>query len=140
MNEKILTDRYDINVRFGETDAMGVVWHGNYLKFFEDGRESFGRSYGLKYLWIFENGFYTPIVSIKCDYKKPLYYGEDAYVITRYRDCEAAKIQFEYEIHRSSDDVILAIGESLQVFITHEHELILTSPQFFLEWKKKYLG
>ena len=140
MYNKILTDKYDINVRFGETDAMGVVWHGNYLKFFEDGRESFGRTYGLRYLWIYENGFFTPIVSISCDYKKPLYYGEEAYVLTKFIDTDAAKVQFEYEIHRKNDDELLAQGQSLQVFVTHQHELILNTPQFFQDWKNKYLG
>ena len=36
-----LTDRKEIIVRFSEVDSMRIVWHGNYLKYFEDGRESF---------------------------------------------------------------------------------------------------
>ena len=40
----------DVRVRFSETDNLGVVWHGNYVKYFEDGREAFGREHNISYL------------------------------------------------------------------------------------------
>ena len=45
-----LTASVIIRVRFNETDPLGIVWHGNYIKYFEEGREAFGRKYGLSYL------------------------------------------------------------------------------------------
>ena len=44
---KYLINQTEIAIRFSEVDAMNVVWHGNYLKFFEDGREALGEKYGL---------------------------------------------------------------------------------------------
>jgi len=41
---------YEIRVRFVETDPLGIVWHGNYIQYFEDGREAFGRHHGISYL------------------------------------------------------------------------------------------
>jgi len=40
----------EIRVRFAETDPLGIVWHGNYIQYFEDGREAFGRHHGIAYL------------------------------------------------------------------------------------------
>ena len=48
--KKVLKDRTEVKVRFGEVDSMGIVWHGNYVKYIEEGRESFGRKYGISYL------------------------------------------------------------------------------------------
>ena len=48
-----LTDRTTIKVRFSEIDSMQIVWHGEYVRYFEDGREAFGKRYGLDYMSIY---------------------------------------------------------------------------------------
>ena len=57
--EKIKTLVHNSNfaVRFNETDPLGIVWHGNYITYFEDGREAFGRHFGISYLDIQKSGF-----------------------------------------------------------------------------------
>jgi acyl-CoA thioester hydrolase len=133
----VLTTRTEVLVRFSEADAMGVVWHGNYIKYFEDGREAFGREHGLSYLDVFNHGFMTPIVKINCNYKRSLEYGQTAIVETTYIDKAAAKLVFRYTIYRKGDYEILATGETEQVFLNKDKELHLTLPEFFMEWKKK---
>ena len=56
-----LTASVIIRVRFSETDPLGIVWHGNYIKYFEEGREAFGRKYGLSYLDVQREGSYRKI-------------------------------------------------------------------------------
>ncbi len=51
--QALLTERVEILVRFNEADPLGIVWHGHYVRYFEDGREAFGNKYGLRYLDIF---------------------------------------------------------------------------------------
>ena len=51
-----------VRVRFVETDPLGIVWHGNYIQYFEDGREAFGRHHGISYLNQKHFGYATPIV------------------------------------------------------------------------------
>ncbi|MGA2824226.1 MAG: acyl-CoA thioesterase [Bacteroidales bacterium] len=133
-----LIDRKEITVRFGEVDSMGLVWHGNYFKYFEDGRESFGAKYNLGYLDVYRYNIMIPIVKVSCDYKKPLVYGDTAIIETRFINSEAAKIQFEYSVYRKSDIELMATGSSMQVFLTPEKELLLTAPEFFIGWKKKW--
>jgi len=133
-----LIDRKEVVVRFSEVDSMRIVWHGNYLKYFEDGRESFGLKYSLGYLDVYKHNVMIPIVKINCDYKRPLEYGDTAIVETRYILTDAAKIVFEYKIFRKSDLEISATGNSTQVFLTPSGELLLTSPEFYTGWKKRW--
>jgi acyl-CoA thioester hydrolase len=134
-----LVNRTEITVRFSEIDALGIVWHGHYLKFFEDGREAFGRQYELGYLTIHRNDFLVPLVNITIDFKRTVKYGENVIIETTYTDCPAAKIIFNYKLYRSSDMALVATGSSIQVFMDLKQELYITQPGFFLEWKKKYL-
>lgn len=136
--DKVLEDKIEVKIRFNEIDSMNVVWHGNYVKYMEDGRESFGEKYGLHYLDFIKQSLIAPIVNIELEYKKFLKYGEKAIVETKYVDCEAAKLKFEYTIYRSCNNEVVATGKSIQVFLNTEGELLLTIPPFFYEWKKKW--
>lgn len=134
-----LINKTSLRVRFSEVDSMQIVWHGEYVRYFEDGIEAFGREYsGLGYIDIYKSGFLTPIVKIVCDYKTPLTCGETAIIETRYINCEAAKILFEYTIYREADRQVVATGESVQVFLNSNNQLELVNPEFYLEWKKKW--
>lgn len=133
-----LTDTTTIKVRFSEVDFMQIVWHGQYIRYFEDGRESFGSHYGITYMDVYKNGFMTPIVSLDCQYKKPLSVGDEAIIETRYINTEAAKILFEYTIYKADDHSVVATGSSVQVFLNTNRELELVNPQFYLDWKKKW--
>lgn len=133
-----LTDRKEIDIRFSEVDSMRIVWHGNYIRYFEDGRESFGLRYNLGYLDVYKHQVMIPIVKINCDFKRPLEYGDMAIVETRYVPTDAAKIVFEYTIFRKSDMEVMATGSSVQVFLTPAGELLLTSPEFYTGWKKRW--
>lgn len=133
-----LTDRTTIKVRFSEIDSMQIVWHGEYVRYFEDGRESFGRHYGLDYMSIHREGYVVPIVDLTCQFKQPLSFGEEAIVETRYIRCDAAKILFEYTIYRAADRSIVATGTTTQVFLNANKELELMNPGFYIEWQKKW--
>lgn len=139
-NKPSLTDKTTVRVRFSEVDSMNVVWHGGYVRYFEDGRESFGLRYpGLGYMDIAASGYTAPIVKLELDFIQPLRYGDTAVVETRYIETEAAKICFEYEIRRESDGAVAATGSTMQVFVRPEGELELVNPEFYLEWKRKWL-
>ena len=137
--EASLIDRVEVRVRFSEVDALQIVWHGEYVKYIEDGRESFGRRYGLGYMDMRKAGFAAPIVKLNIDYKLSLSFNEQAIVETRYVACDAAKIQFDYTIYRKSDGTVVAEASTVQVF-THLHTnlLELNNPDFYLKWKGKW--
>src|SRR5918997_1400770 len=136
---KSLIQRTEIAVRFNEADPLGIVWHGHYIRYFEDGREAFGNSHGLSYLDFYKQGFVVPVVKISCDYKRSLRYGDKLIIESRFIACDAAKIIFEYTLFNAKTEELVANGSSLQVFLDKETSTLqLTNPPFFEEWKKKH--
>lgn len=131
-----LTVSENIRVRFSEVDSLGIVWHGHYITYFEEGREAFGRQHGLAYLDVFANGYTTPIVKTTLEHKLPLRYGDVARIETTVVDTPAAKMIFRFTIYNDKNEVVCN-GETVQVFIDKEGELMLTNPSFYEEWKRK---
>ena len=128
----------EVVVRFNEADPLGIVWHGHYVRYFEDGREAFGQAFGLSYLDVYKQGFSVPIVKVQCDYKKSLRYGDKMIIETTFTPSVAAKLLFSYKIFNASTRELVATGSTLQVFLDLEkEELQLVNPAFFAEWKKK---
>lgn len=134
----VLSETIPIHIRFHEVDSLRIVWHGHYLKYFEDGREDFGRKYGIGYMDVFSVGLMTPLVKISCKYKRPIKYEDKVILETRFVDSEAAKIMFEFTLFKEGTKEIFATGTSTQVFLDEQGELMLTPPDFFKEWKKKW--
>lgn len=131
----ILKNETRFNVRFSEVDSMRVVWHGNYLKYFEDGREAFGEEHDLDYLKIYKNGHLTPIVHSEMDFKSPLRYGDVGIIETSFINSPAAKIIHEYRILNAETRKVLVVGKTIQVFTNVEGVLQLNNPDFFEHWK-----
>lgn len=137
---KTLSHTTKITVRFSECDALKMVWHGNYVKYFEDGREDFGKAHEFEYMEIFrKTGLAVPLIHLECDFKKMVGIGETIYVETTLVDNPASKIIFNYTIYNEQKEVVCK-GNSVQVFLhTEKKELMITVPPFFEEWKRKYL-
>ena len=134
----MLSYETEVTVRFNEADPLGIVWHGHYLRYFEDGREAFGKAHGISYLECYNHGVAVPIVSVHCDYSKPLRYGDTVIVQAIFVNCAAAKMMFDYKIFEASKRTLVAKGSSVQVFVDlKSFQLQLTLPAFFEEWKRK---
>lgn len=133
-----LTNTIEIEVKFSDVDMLGVVWHGNYIRYFEDGREAFGRQYGLGYMDVYNAGFIVPIVNVNCDYKRFLRYEDKVIIETIYTPAESAKINFNYRLFNAKTGELIVKGSSMQVFVHRDNfELQLTNPDFFVDWKQK---
>lgn len=131
-----LTVSHEIRVRFNETDPLGIVWHGYYITYFEDGREAFGREHGISYLDVNDYGYTTPIVKSVCEHKLSLRYGDVARIETTIVDTPAAKMIFRYKIYDTNNE-IACTGETVQVFLDTKGDLVLNYPPFFDEWRRK---
>ncbi len=137
MKEPVLSAEKIIDIRFSEVDSMAIVWHGSYVQYFEDAREEFGRKYQLEYLRIYDHGYYAPLVELKLNYKQPLQYQHQARVVITFRPTDAAKIVFDYEVFDLETNQLAATGHSVQVFIDHDRNLVLQTPDFFQKWKEE---
>ena len=140
LETKTLVSTTEVDVRFSEVDSLRVVWHGNYLLYFELGREAFGKQYDLEYLQVYDKGFVVPLVKTLVEHKSPLMYGDTAVIETTLIDNPAAKIHFQYRIYNKATGKLSATGETVQVFVDNDGDLFITMPPFFTEWKKAYLN
>jgi len=128
-----------LNIRFSEVDSMNIVWHGSYVMYFEDAREVFGKKYGIAYLDIFGQGYYAPLVDLSFKYKSPITYDMKPEITITYKPVDAAKIVFDYEITNPENGEVLATGHSVQVFMDLNYQLVWVNPEFYEEWKKKWI-
>lgn len=137
--EQKLEDICKVPVRFSEIDSMRVAWHGSYIKYLEDGRESFGRRYpGIGYAEISASGMYAPIVDVHVKYYGPLGLNDVAVIRTRYVYKMGARLDYSYEIRRERDNALCVKATTTQLFIDENQQLMLEEPPYYKEWKKKY--
>ncbi|PWK23848.1 acyl-CoA thioester hydrolase [Arcicella aurantiaca] len=135
-----MTSTKEVLIRFNEVDSMSIVWHGNYVKYLEDGREDFGRKFGLSYIHIQKAGYLAPIVDLKIQYKKSLYYGDSVLVETTFVETEAAKLFFKYRLISPTTSKVLCTATTTQVFLDTKGTLQLTLPDFVQDWKKRWFA
>jgi len=127
-----------LDIRFSEVDSMNVVWHGSYMLYFEDARELFGQHYDLTYMGYLRHGYYAPMVEMNIQWKKPIRYGMRPRIDIIYRPTVAAKVVFDYEIHDTADESLIATAHSVQVFMDLSYQLVLYSPKFYEEWQQRW--
>ncbi len=122
-----------LRVRYAETDKMGVVYHANYLVWFEIGRTEFCRARGFSYrdMEESENAFLV-VVESYCRYKAPAYYDDVLIVRTHITELRRRSLRFGYEIVREADGVVIAEGETGHV-VTDSNSRVRTFPAGFAE-------
>lgn len=95
-----------IRVRYSETDQMGVVYHGNYIPYFEIGRVEWLRNKGISYKSLEESGIALPIASMTLNYKKSAKYDDLLTVKTKFKKYSGVKIEFDCEIFNESGELL----------------------------------
>ncbi len=107
-----------VRVRYAETDQMGVVYHSNYLIWFEMGRVEFIRQMGLDYKQMEEeDGCGIAVVDVHARYRAPARYDDELVMETRLLAARGAVIKFGYRILRVEDGVLLCEGETMHVCV-----------------------
>lgn len=106
-------------VNFFDTDAMAVVHHANYIKWFEIGRVDFLRKAGITLTEMMNDGYVFPITNVSAQYVSSGQYDDVLLIRTTPVALTKAKMEFSYEIFRDDTDVLLVKGYTQNVF-THK--------------------
>lgn len=106
--------RYNFRVRYQETDRMGIVYHSNYIIWFDIGRTEFMRSLGYEYSRLEKEGIWLPIIEVGCRYKNPALYDDEITVETHIEELTRVRIKFGYKVSRGED--VLVEGFTVQAF------------------------
>ncbi len=110
-----------LRVRYAETDKMGVVYHSNYVIWFEVGRVELLRQLGFEYSSMEkEDGCHIPVVDLRVRYKAPALYDDQIVVRTRLANVRASLLHFAYEVLRSGDRTLLATGETMHIVVDNQ--------------------
>lgn len=131
----MIESRTQITVRYAETDMMGIVYHGNYLPWFEVGRTTLLKECGLPYRELEAQGYLLPVVELGVKFAKPALYDDTVTIITRLHERPLLRIRLDYEVRRGDD--LLVIGFTVHGFINKAGEPA-RPPALFTEKMRAY--
>ncbi len=104
-------------VKYYETDKMGVVHHSNYIRWFEEARVEFMRDIGISYKAMEDEGVQVPVVSVSCKYRSPATFDDIVIVKTHIQKFNGIVIELAYEVIDEQTGVIRVTGESSHCFV-----------------------
>ena len=120
-----------LRVRYAETDQMGVVYHANYIVWFEVGRVELLRQLGFEYrLMEQEDDCHIAVAEVRCRFKAPARYDDQILVHTRIKFLRGPLIQFEYELYQEPTNTLLAEGDSTHIVVNSKFERTTLPPKY----------
>ncbi len=132
MADTLQSDEIKFRVRYGETDQMGVVYHGNYAQFFEVGRVEWLRKLGVSYKEMEQSGIMLPVVTLNISYKKSARYDDIITVKTHLVKLPSVSIEFYYEIFNQNGE-LLVTGNTKLAFIDINRNRPTRCPNYILD-------
>jgi acyl-CoA thioester hydrolase len=119
-----------VRVRYADTDQMGVVYHANYLVWFEVGRVEFIRALGMSYKQMEAEGAMIAVVEATARYKAPARYDDDLLVRTWLAGVRGPVVRFKYQIVRAADELLLCEGETVHLVVGRDMKKREMPPAF----------
>jgi acyl-CoA thioester hydrolase len=122
---------------------MSVVYHANYLNWFEVGRTELIRQAGLTYRELEEKGILLPVTDANLSFKRPALYDDVVEIRTRVAEISPLRLTFVYEIYRMPEEELLVKGNTMHVFTNAELKpirLSRTEPEVYRWLESQHLG
>ena len=120
-----------IRVRYGETDQMGVVYHGNYATYFEIARTEWLRNLGISYKELEKKGIMLPVISLSLNFLKSAKYDDVLTITVSLKKTPLVKIDFDYEIINQNYEKV-STGNSVLAFIDIKTNKPIKCPAYIL--------
>ena len=128
----MISDKIQFRVRYGETDQMSYAYHGNYAAYFEMGRTEWLRKLGVSYKKMEEDGVMLPVINLNTNYIKPGKYDDILTLKTTLFKKPTAKIEFEFEIHNESNE-LLTTAKATLVFVNMKTNKPTRAPKYIMD-------
>ena len=122
----MIQSRVQVTVRYAETDMMGIVYHANYLPWFEVGRTTLLKEIGVPYRRLEEEGFRLPVLEVAAKFLRPAVYDDTLEVTSTVSDRPLLRIRVEYQVRRGEEP--LATGSTLHAFVDREGRPVRPPP------------
>ncbi|WP_050614905.1 acyl-CoA thioesterase [Bacillus testis] len=127
----------EVQVRYAETDQMGVVYHANYIIWLELGRTQIVEDLGFRYADMEKDGIVSPVMDVQISYKKPMTYGETATVHTWIEKYNGVKTVYGYEIYNEQNDLVVT-ATSTHACVRKDTFRPISLKREYPEWHKVY--
>lgn len=124
-------------VRFEEVDPLGIVWHGRYPGYLEDGRVALGRQYGLGYMDFYHQGVMAPIKQMHLDYQLPLRFEEEFTIEALLHWSDATRLNHEFVLRNSAEQVVTT-GYTIQLLTDPQQRVLLVPPAFYEDFRQRW--
>ncbi len=126
-----------VRVIYGDTDAMGIVYHTNYIRWFEHGRNELMRQLGVAYTELEKLGLNLPLTKVTCHYHAPAKYDDMLTVETKFDYIKRASIRFNSTIWDNAREKLLVDGYTIHACTNNEGK-IRRIPQILLQLTEKF--
>ncbi|MFC5463645.1 acyl-CoA thioesterase [Lederbergia graminis] len=133
----MLISEANIDVRYAETDQMGIVYHANYLVWMEIGRTKLIEDLGFKYTQLEKDGILAPVIDVQVTYHHPLRYGEKAIVKTWIDDYNGLRTTYGYEIRKENGELAVT-GSTKHVCVKSENFKPVSLRKLYPDWHQAY--
>jgi acyl-CoA thioester hydrolase len=133
----MLVSEIEIQVRYAETDQMGVVYHANYIIWFELGRTRLIEELGFRYADMEQYGYLSPVLEVQASFKKPVRYGEKAFVRTWVEEYNGIRTVYHYQILNEQRELCVE-GRTAHAVVKKETFKPVSLKKTFPEWHEAY--
>ncbi|WP_246939566.1 acyl-CoA thioesterase [Bacillus pinisoli] len=133
-----MISKREVEVRYADTDQMGVVYHANYLVWMEIGRTGLIKDLGFSYAELESEGIVSPVLDLQISYKKPLKYGETATVKTWIAEYDGFRSIYGYEILTPSGELAVT-ARSTHVCVKKDTFRPIPFRKAYPKWHEAYL-
>lgn len=116
--------KYTHRVQYYETDQMKIVHHSNYIRWFEEARTCWMENIGLSYDAVENSGIIIPVLSVECDYKKTVSFGQVVDIVLKPESFNGIKATFLYEIYDTENYELCTAGSTKHCFLDKNMQLI----------------
>ncbi len=138
MNENGFSHTTDIRVRYAETDGMKVVYHGNYLTYFEEARTQLFRNIGIVYADIEKSGIFLVVLEAHVRYRRSAVYDDVLHVTASVDELPSMKLSINYSVTRNEERESLVTGTTVHAFIDAESGKPIRPPAKYMNAIEKY--
>ena len=121
----------DIEVRFAETDQMGVVHHSSYVVWFEVGRVTWMKAAGMPYAEVADSGYNFAVTAVHAAYRASCRFGDTVQVITRLAKLRSRQVEFRYEVRNIADQSLLVTGSSEHICVDATNKMSKIPPAVY---------
>ena len=113
---------YIHKTQYYESDQMGVIHHSNYIRWFEEARTAFMDDRGYTYARLEHEGIISPVLTVECEYRKMMHYGDTARIELELDKFNGVKMVVSYKVYLDSTGELCTVGKSSHCFLNSDHK------------------